>query len=159
MNRRRLIKGAAVLAGAGLYPKGDSATAQPAELHSYLPAVFQSAGSTLVTLVEADCGFVAAVVVPGTPRVILGYIIRPNGNLLHIAEDMGDHLEELDDPLLAALLLGSAQGPAFTFPGPKQGTCALVIVGGQLLIYATSRVEETGPFMLRRLSMPVPAVK
>lgn len=154
MNRRKMIRGAAVLAGAGA---GVKVLAQPAESRVYLPFVAQPPGSTLVTLVEADCSFVSAVVVPGTSRVILGYIIRPNGNLLHIAEDKGDHLEELDDPLLAALLLGSAQGPAFTFPGPKQGTCALVIVGGQLLIYATSRVEETGPFMLRRLSMPVPA--
>ena len=155
MNRRRWIKGAAVLAGAGV---GVKTLAQPGEQRVYLPFVAQLAVSTLVTLVEADCGFVSAVVVPGTSRVLLGYIVRPNGNLLHIAEDMGDHLEELDDPLLAALILGSVPAPAFTFPGPKQGTCALVIVGGQLLLYATSRDDgdETGPFKLKRLSMPVP---
>ena len=152
MDRRRWIRGAAVLAGAGA---GVKVLAQPGESRVYLPFVAQD-GATLTTLVETDCGFVSAVVVPGTTRRIVGWIDRVHGNVLKIGEDVGDRLVDIDDPMLKQFI-----SPAFTFPGPKQGTASLVIAGGILHVYATSRDEgdDTGPFKLRRLDMPVPAAQ
>ena len=152
MNRRKWITRSAVLAGAGIYAKSDQAVAQPTESRVYLPLVAQT-GSTLTTLVDTDVGFVATVVVPGTNRRLVGWIDRAHGNVLRIGEDKGDHLADVEEPLLRGLV-----APAFAFPGPKQGTASLVIVGNVLHIYTTSRKEgdETGPFMLMRLSMPVP---
>lgn len=134
--------------------------AQPAELRSFLPSVSQLAQgpATMTVLSDQDCGFVSVTMDPVNGLPIVAYIIRPNGNLLHVAWDMGDHLVELPDPsfALTQLHMGESSAPGFVYPGPKQGTGALLVRGNMLSVYATSRQKDTGPFMLTRLDMPIP---
>jgi hypothetical protein len=134
------------------------ATAQPTVQRTYLPLIQQPATSRLVTLMDSDVGFVTATLLPDTDRVFVAYTDRRNGNRLHVAEHIGDRLIELDDPALAPMVLPDVSKPAFTFPGPKQGAAALVVVGTELRVYATSRDvgDLQGPFKLKVLVMPVP---
>ena len=138
------------------------ATIQPA---AYLPAIHTQAltptpaQSSLVTLVSnCDCSFVTAELIPNTTRVILAYIDRSRGNRLFIVEDIGATVKDIPSPLLARLAIGDNE-PSFIAPGPKQGFGQPIVVGGMLRIYFTSRDENdpTGPFKLKRITMPVPA--
>lgn len=148
----------AVLAGCLI----DTQAKAQASQNSNLPIVLhtQQPTTTLTTLIDRDCGFVTAVNVPNTARIIVGYIDRTRGNRLFIAEDMGDRLVELDDPTgaLAALVRPDVLEPQFVYDGPKQGAAAMVTIGTTLHIYATARDpgDGDGPFKLKRLSMRIP---
>lgn len=109
-----------------------------------------AAGTSLVKLVDHDCGFVTAVNVGG--HFFVGYQTRPDGHV-HIAEDIGDKLVEVADPALARAL-----SPHFELPGPKQGSLSLVSDGGYIRAYFTGRAEDdpSGPFFVWRYRFPVP---
>lgn len=117
------------------------------------------ARATITTLVESDSTFVSAAIHAPTQRRFVSYIARANGNRLHITEDCGNRLEELDLP---PELLGSlALQPAFTFTGDKQADSAMVITGNTIRVWVSSRDATTegnsdGPFKLKRLDIPVP---
>ena len=146
---------------------GLAALAQnPVAVQMYLPAIFgpvaQAQDTTITTLVDSDSSFVNAAVIPGTARVVLAYIDRAHGNRLHIVEDKGNRVVEIQAPVeLLGVLVATDAGnnPAFIFPGPKQADGTIVFAGNKMHIYATSRDEgdPAGPFKLKRLSMPVPA--
>ena len=65
----------------------------------------------------------------------------------------GGALVEIDAPMAARL----DAAPAFSPEGEKQGGFSMVEYSGQLLMYFTSRDigDTTGPFRLRRMSMPI----
>lgn len=124
----------------------------------YLPLVAHGLSSEppaqLVTLIGHDTTFVSATGVPGTCRVILTYIDRANGNLLHVAEDVGDRLVEIELPAGVAL---AGEAPEDEFPGLKHASGFPIVVCGRLRVYANVRTEDGGPFVLQRLDMPIPA--
>jgi hypothetical protein len=122
----------------------------------FLPIVRQQGAYSIVPLIESDTTFISAVNVPGTTRVLLSYIDRGHGNRLVVVEDVGDHVENIPLPPIA--LAGLALAPAFSPPGPKQADGFLLIVGGELRLYYSSRAEDdpSGPFWLWRLTMAVP---
>ena len=101
----------------------------------------------------------------GPGPAIVGYIDRRDGNRLKIGEHVGDTIKPLPDPqlraLAARLLFGDVlpTSPSFVYPGPKQGTAAIVFVGQEMRWYATAREEgdETGPFKVRVLISAIPA--
>lgn len=140
-------------------------SAQPPTTNN-LPIIMRAHGqppaSTLTTLVDRDCGFVTVASIPGTTRVIVGYIDRTQGNRLFIAEDEGDRLEDIPDPdgALRALLMPPVVAPEFVYDGPKQGAAAMIVIGDMLHIYATARDPDDsgGPFKLKRLSIPLSAI-
>jgi hypothetical protein len=113
------------------------------------------AQTTITTLVSDDCSFVSAINIPSTDRVLISYIDRAHGNLLHVVEDLGDHVVEVAAPIVLEQLTIDPS-PAFTPPGPKQADSALVIAAGKLNLYFTGRIEANGPFVLQRLTMPIP---
>jgi hypothetical protein len=110
-----------------------------------------AAGTSLVKLVDQDCGFVSAVNVGG--RFFVGYQTRPDGHV-HIAEDTGEKLVPVTDPTLVRAL-----SPAFELPGPKQGSLSLVGDGTYIRAYYTGRdaSDPSGPFFVWRLRFPEPA--
>lgn len=114
------------------------------------------AAAQVVTLVEDDSTFVNAVFAPGN-CVILSYIDRAHGNRLHIVRDAGDHVVEVELPPIAQTIVAQPT-LAFVAPGDKQADGTLMVVGTSLVLYYTSRDEgdPTGPFKLKRLTMPLP---
>lgn len=126
---------------------------------AYAPIIRNGAAppaqATVTTLVAVDCSFVSAINIPSTDRVIISYIDRAHGNLLHVVEDLGDHVVEVALPPLG-LSVEAAPAPQFTPPGPKQADSALVIAAGKLNLYFTGRLEANGPFVLQRLTTPIP---
>lgn len=129
-----------------------------AELSTFLPVIAVSknadASAEIVTLVAHDTTFVSAANVPGTCRVILTYIDRANGNRLHVAEDVGDRLVEIELPQGMALAGVETEDE---FPGLKHASGFPLVVCGRLRIYANARLEDGGPFVLQRLDMLIPA--
>lgn len=123
------------------------------ETSTYLPLVAHGAGAAqIVTLIDHDTTFVAAALVPDTCRVILTYIDRANGNRLHVAEDVGDRLVEVPMPQ-GAMLAGAED----EFPGLKHASGFPIMTCGRLRVYANTRIVESGPFVLQRLEMAIPA--
>lgn len=126
--------------------------------HVYLPAIANGqATTTITTLVDFDSVMVTAYVLPNTSRIILTYIDRAHGNVLHVVEDKGNRVAEI--PLPPGLLTAQQVDPSFTYPGPKQSNGATVVTGNVLHVYACTRDigDLTGPFKLKRIDMPVPA--
>ena len=121
-----------------------------AEPRTFLPLV-QTNATTVVTLVDYDTTLAMAANVPGTCRVFVTYVDRAHGNLVHVTEDVGDRLVEVQAPMLA----DSAQG--FVPPGNKHASGFPIVVCGRLRIYLNGRDEGDidGPF--KRLDMPIPA--
>lgn len=146
---------ALALAGvAWLVVRSTPVSAQDAQ-RDYLPLVahgLDAQAPSLVILVGHDTTFVSATGVPGTCRVILTYIDRANGNRLHVAEDAGDRLVEIAMP--AGVTLAGTDGE---FPGLKHASGFPIVVCGRLRVYANTRIEDGGPFVLQRLDMPIPA--
>lgn len=151
-----LLALALALAGvAWLVARSTPVSAQDTQ-RDYLPLVahgFDAQAPSITTLVDHDTMFVAATVVPGTCRVLLTYIDRQNGNLLHVVEDVGDRLVEV--PLPPGVALAGVE-PDDVLPGLKHGSGAPVVVCGRLRVYANTRIEDGGPFVLQRLDMPIP---
>ena len=129
--------------------QGERMVSLPLVAHGY-----DAQAPSIVTLVAHDTMFVSATTVPGTCRVLLTYIDRQNGNLLHVVEDVGDRLIEV--PLPQGVTLADAE-PDDVLPGLKHGSGAPVVVCGRLRVYANVRVEDGGPFVLQRLEMAIPA--
>lgn len=121
-----------------------------------LPAVGVEAqlSASLETLVPDDSTYVSAAVAPGG-CVIISYIDRAHGNRLHVVRDAGDHVVEVELPPIARSIVID---PGFIPPGPKHADSALIINGGALSLYYTSRDDDdpSGPFRLKRLTMPTP---
>jgi hypothetical protein len=131
-------------------------SAQAATAPLRLPVIGHQAqlSASLVQLIGDDSTFVSAAVAPGG-CVFLSYIDRAHGNRLHVVRDAGDHVVEIDLPPIAS---SPALAPAFVTPGEKQADGALIVNGGVLSVYYTSRAPDdpSGPFRLYRLSMPAP---
>ncbi len=123
-----------------------------AESRTFLPLV-QTNATTVVTLVDYDTTLAYAAGVTGTCRVFVTYVDRAHGNLVHVTEDVGDRLVEVQAPVLA----DSQQG--FVPPGNKHASGFPIVVCNRLRIYLSGRDEGDidGPFKLKRLDMPVPA--
>ena len=124
---------------------------------AYLPVVANGqAKVTETTLINTDTTMVTAYVLPSTTRIIVTYIDRANGNVLHVAEDKGTRLVELSLP---PAFTGNAPSvdPQFVYPGPKQANGATVATNGVLHVYACTRDvnDPTGPFKLKRLDVPL----
>jgi hypothetical protein len=133
------------------------ATAQDAR-PVYLPLVAHGLSSEppaqVVTLVGHDTTFVAATLIPDTCRVIVTYVDRANGNIVHVTEHVGDRLVEI--PLPTGVTL-AGEAPNDELPGLKHASASPIVVCGMLRIYANVRVEDGGPFVLQVLEMPAPA--
>lgn len=128
---------------------------------AYLPFVATGAVETkITTLVTDDTSFVTAEVIPNTCRVIVSYINRSDGNRLHVTEDIGTSLREIPLPpgITGLSLTPQRTNPQFQIPGPKQAFGDTVFACGVMKEYVTSRDpgDETGPFRLKRIDMPIP---
>lgn len=146
-----------------LFVSNDSVQSAPVAKTSHLPLITRPlTTATLTTLVNHDCGSVVAAT-DGAGRIFIGYQDRTQGSKYFFAEDMGTHIVPLPDPdgLIEQLVLGmtpTEPSPSFAFPGEKQGPSFILIVNNVMHIYAVSRDEgdPTGPFKVKRLSMPIP---
>jgi hypothetical protein len=116
------------------------------------------AAQPITTLDGGDNTFLSAALSPHG-CVFLSYIDRDNGNRLHVVQDVGDRLEEVDLPPGAQSV--AAALPQFEAPGEKQADGQLLIKpngqgGYTLSLYYTSRVSSGGSFHLLRLDMALP---
>jgi len=120
---------------------------------TYLPFVATNRPSVTV-LIDHDTTMVTAYVLPGTQRILVGYIDRKYGNLFHVTEDMGSNLVEI--PMTQAQF--AALQPAFVVPGDKQANGSFAVTGNILHVYVCTRDvdDPTGPFKLKRLDMLIP---
>lgn len=146
-----------------------SAVAQPHAEPIHLPVVMNgvSSAATLVHLAGGDNSEVSAAVAPAG-CVFVATIDRDDGNLIHVNRDDGDHLTPVDMPVIQTAGSGPAlrvtgavplpSAPSFVPPGEKHASMSMLISGGQLVLYYTSRPEgaTSGPFAIYRLAMPVP---
>lgn len=132
----------------------------------FLPSISTTAaetGASLTVLVETDTVGVTAAVVPNTCRVIVSYVDRAHGNLVHVAEHIGNTLVELPPPLAGSAYLAAAPSrgppvPGFVPPGPKHAAGFPLFVCGRFRLYFDAREEGdgSGPFKLMVLDMPIP---
>ena len=95
-------------------------------------------------LLDQDTGSLSAMR-DAEGRYIVAYQDRAHGSVAHVAQHVGDHLEDLAAPVLLAAL------PAFSPTGVKQGSLALVpsaMPGGKSRLYYTQRKagDDTGPY-------------
>lgn len=136
---------------------GLRAASGQAEQRSYLPLVATDI-SSITVLVATDTTMVTCYAIPNTTRIIVTYIDRLHGNRLHVTEDMGDLLVELDMPPGLGGLTADSTAPAFVVPGDKQANGCIVVVGNTMKLYVTTRDENdpTGPFKLKRWDTPIP---
>jgi hypothetical protein len=131
---------------------------------AYLPIVANKTNAqatSFTTLIDHDTTFVNAANIPGTCRVIVTYIDRANGNRLHVTEDMFNRLVEISMTVEMRLAIGADYldpQPQFEYPGPKHASGFPIIVCNELWVYANARDvgDLTGPFKLKRLTMPIP---
>lgn len=155
----------AISAGAGAAretaaPPAMQAPADPAIL---LPLVANGSAvdgpATFTVLTDYDTTVVTAAVVPDTCRVILTFINRRDGNVLLVKEHVGDKLADVpiaDAAAAAAYRRADSVAPAFQYPGPKQASGFPVFVCGRFRVYANTRMEQTGPFLLTVYDAPIP---
>lgn len=95
-------------------------------------------------LLDQDTGSLSAMR-DADGRYIIAYQDRAHGSLAHVAQHVGDHLEELPAPI------SNLAAPAFSPTGVKQGSLALVpssVPSGKSRLYYTQRMfgDETGPY-------------
>lgn len=120
--------------------------AAPPEVH--LPLVANGPSTVCdgsAPLLDQDTGNLSAMR-DADGRYIVAYQDRAHGSLAHIAQHVGDHLEEVTAPAPLAPV-----APAFSPSGVKQGSLALVpsaAPGGKSRLYYTQRKagDETGPY-------------
>lgn len=151
-----------MLAGFALRVLTASAAQSPASYLPYIANGAQDSGVSTTVLIDHDTTFVNASLVPGTCRVFVTYIDRANGNRLHVTEDMFNRLVEVPMTISMTLYIGADYldpQPQFEYPGPKHASGFALAVCGELWVYANARDvgDLTGPFKLKRLTMPLPA--
>jgi hypothetical protein len=112
------------------------------------------APASVTTLIDHDTTFVSVALIPGTCRVIVVYVDRERGNLVHVTEHVGGQLVEVPMPQ-GVTLAGDA--PDFVAPGLKHASGAAIAVCDRLRVYMNARVEENGPFILQVIDMPIHA--